>query len=99
MYFDLLPDSSSMPQMTMKLLLARLFETDTDGDTTDEDDTSPEDTEGDTDVLRSIARLELTVTDDNELLLARLFETDTDGDTTDEDDTTPDDTEGDTDVL
>ena len=40
--------------MTNELLLARLLETDTDGNTTPEDDTSPEDTEGDTDVLRSI---------------------------------------------
>jgi len=34
-----------------ELLLARLLETDTDGDTTAEDDTSTEDTEGNTDVL------------------------------------------------
>ena len=51
------------------------------------------------DVLRSIARLELTGTDDNELLLAWLLETNTVADTTAEDDTSPENTEGDTDVL
>ena len=72
---------------------------DTDGNTTPEDDTSPEDTEGDTDVLRSIVPFKVTATDDDELLLARLLETDTDGETTDEDVTSPEDTEGDTEVL
>jgi len=82
-----------------ELLLAKLLETDTDVDTTPEDDTRREDTEGDKYLVLSITRLELTGTDDNELLLTTLLETDTDGDKTPEDDTSPEETEGDTDVL
>ena len=51
MCFDVLPQWSSLKQTDDELLLARLLETDTDGDTTAEDDTSTEDTEGNTDVL------------------------------------------------
>jgi len=72
---------------------------DTDGDTTLDDVTSPEDTEGGADLLSSIGTLELAATDGDELLLAGLLETDTDGDTTAKDDTSPEDTDGDTDVV
>ena len=95
MYFQLLPDSSSLPQMS-NYLLTRLLET-TDVDTTAEDDTSKEDTEGNTDVLVAIATLELTDTDD-ELLVTELLKA-TDGDTTAEDESNTEDTDGNTDVL
>ena len=78
--------------------LARPLETTTDGDATAEDDISTEDTEGLTDVILSIARLELTATV-NEPFLARLLETTTDGDATAKDDTSTEDTEDKTDVL
>ena len=51
MCFDLLPDSSSLPQMTTNYCSLGCYETDTGGDTTTEDDTRTEDTEGNTDVL------------------------------------------------
>ena len=66
-------------------------------DTTAEDDTSKEDTEGNTDVLVAIATLELTDTDD-ELLVTELLKA-TDGDTTAEDESNTEDTDGNTDVL